>query len=88
MERACGWFSGNVLIRSWQEVAPEHLRRKWVDVCASVLRDDGVVVIHQFMPTLGAYFQGKEWRPERRKWFFDFPPFRVEIFKKCRTNGA
>jgi phospholipid N-methyltransferase len=78
-----------VILSLAPRLAPDALRLQWVDVCAKLLHENGTLIIHQVIPTLGRYFNKSQWETVSRRWFVNFPPFRVDFLQKAKaiTNG-
>jgi phospholipid N-methyltransferase len=63
-------------------LVPEALRQKWIDLAYSILKNDGYLLIHQFMPVMNNHLKNPHWRKLKRRWVYSIPPYIFEVYKK------
>jgi phospholipid N-methyltransferase len=71
------------LILSLPSMLVSHETRvKWAQVCTDLVRANGFLVIHQFIPVIGRYFDAATWKRFKKGWHVDFPPFRIDVYQR------
>jgi phospholipid N-methyltransferase len=71
-----------IVVSLQPKMVNEETRKKWAVVLEKILKPGGLLVVQQFSSTMDAYLDKSTWTCTSRHWFFDFPPFRADLYKK------
>ena len=63
-------------------LVPDVLRQLWLDIAHTILKKDGYLFIHQFIPVIKQYLENPRWVMESRKWIVGLPPYCFEVYRK------
>ncbi len=62
-------------------VSPQ-TREKWAELSWALLKPGGLLVVQQCVPVMEAHLRHPKWSFQSRKWIFNLPPFRADIFTR------